>query len=563
MKEILIEFLFGTGEHQMGIAPLAIAAIGAAPGLIKAAGSLFGGGKRRRAERQAQEKAAQDEQNLRNFNFENQYANLENTAEDLTVNTQAANFQAQQTDAALAQGLDAIVQSGGGGGGAQAIADAALRSKQGISADIASQEAANQQARAQQAAQNQQLEAQGAAAVQQQQYGQLGDLASVSAGQLAAAQQARQQARADLAGGLAGGAAGAGSALAGSGALGGGQGEGFALGRAKGGESAFNRLHSIYAKSPLNQNGAPDPKITNRTTNVGQWEDLGDGRQRRITTTTGSGKSYAEAGVDPAAAQAYWDANPEEYAKYKAEQGQQVEYRDTAEERQPKSPPPGAPGGVGGPAEPAGPQAQFYAYRGTHEGVGRGQTRGQVQNRSQLRDLHDQYRSLDYDEVYDPRAYGEGRQANLTQDYFGEQRGQFDAQRKAVSDRLKAGELTNKEAIAEFNKVKQARGEYLRGESDVKRAGQEDIKAYEAARAAGEDYEFTTDFGKYYGDRTSKAFKTVSDSRSQSPGVSASKSTFADEKVRGYTDAPTNRMMSYSALKRMAKGMGYKLTKMK
>jgi len=34
----------------------------------------------------------------------------------------------------------------------------------------------------------------------------------------------------------------------------------------------------------------------------------------------GKGKTYKEAGVDPAAAQAYWDANPDKYKEYKASQ---------------------------------------------------------------------------------------------------------------------------------------------------------------------------------------------------------------------------------------------------
>ena len=42
---------------------------------------------------------------------------------------------------------DSAECSGGGGGGAQAIAAAALKSKQGISADIAGQESANMKAR--------------------------------------------------------------------------------------------------------------------------------------------------------------------------------------------------------------------------------------------------------------------------------------------------------------------------------------------------------------------------------------------------------------------------------
>ena len=137
------------------------ALLAAAPGLIQAGASLFGGGKRRREQRIAQQQFDADSAAVRNFQFSNPYADQENTAEDLTVNQQAAQFGAQQTDAGLAQGLDQFVQSGGGGGGAQSFAQASLQAKQGAAADIARQEQGNQALRAQQAALNQRLEAQG------------------------------------------------------------------------------------------------------------------------------------------------------------------------------------------------------------------------------------------------------------------------------------------------------------------------------------------------------------------------------------------------------------------
>lgn len=179
--------------------------------------SLFGGRARRREEREARAAARASEQALNEFEFTNVYAGLENTAEDLTVNQQAAEFQGRQADIALAQGLDAVVASGGGGGGAQAIANAALTSRQNISSSIAQQEQQNQRLRANQAAALQRLEAQGAEDLQSQQYAQIGDRYSRDADRFAKAQAARQQARQDLIGGIAG----AGSIVAG-GLIGGG-----------------------------------------------------------------------------------------------------------------------------------------------------------------------------------------------------------------------------------------------------------------------------------------------------------------------------------------------------
>ena len=205
-------------------------------GAAQIASGLIGGRQRRREQQAAQAQFDADQQALRNFNFENTYANLENTAEDLTVNQQATNVQAQQTDQALAQGLDAIVASGGGGGSAQAIANAALQSKQNISADLASQEQANQQARAAQAAQLQADEAAGADHLQTRQYQQTQQGLNLSAGRLSQANQAREKALGRVLGGvgsIVGGVAGSGAGdAANAAAAGGGSGVGAALGKA-------------------------------------------------------------------------------------------------------------------------------------------------------------------------------------------------------------------------------------------------------------------------------------------------------------------------------------------
>ncbi len=193
----------------------------AAPGLIQAGASLFGGRKRRREQQAAQKQFDADQAAVRNFQFTNPYKNQENTAEDLTVNQQASQFEAQQTDQSLAQGLDAIVAGGGGGGDATAIANAALQAGQAGSAKIAAQEQQNQQLRAQQAASNQRLEAQGEATLQNQQYGQAQQNFGQSGQRLSAANAARQQAKSALISGLGsavGGAVGAGLGGGGGGA---------------------------------------------------------------------------------------------------------------------------------------------------------------------------------------------------------------------------------------------------------------------------------------------------------------------------------------------------------
>lgn len=79
----------------------------------------------------------------------NPYAGMTNEMANLGVANKAAEFQAEQSDIALANTLDAMRASGAGAGGATALAQAALQSKKGIAASLQTQEAANQKAAAQ------------------------------------------------------------------------------------------------------------------------------------------------------------------------------------------------------------------------------------------------------------------------------------------------------------------------------------------------------------------------------------------------------------------------------
>ena len=81
--------------------------------------------------------------------IENPFANLSNPYENLAVATKAAEIKMEQTDQALANTLDTLRETGAAAGGATAIANAALKSKQGIAASIEKQEAQNQKLQAQ------------------------------------------------------------------------------------------------------------------------------------------------------------------------------------------------------------------------------------------------------------------------------------------------------------------------------------------------------------------------------------------------------------------------------
>jgi len=94
----------------------------------------------------------------------NPYANMENTMEDLTVNKQQADFEAQQNQQNQANIMGNMKGAAGGSGVAglaQAMANQGQQATQRASASIGQQESANQKAQAQQAGQLQTKERQG------------------------------------------------------------------------------------------------------------------------------------------------------------------------------------------------------------------------------------------------------------------------------------------------------------------------------------------------------------------------------------------------------------------
>lgn len=82
---------------------------------------------------------------------------ITNPYNQLGVATKAAEMQAEEADIALANTLDTLRATGASAGGATALAQAALKSKQGISASIEQQEAQNEKLKAQGESQMQQL----------------------------------------------------------------------------------------------------------------------------------------------------------------------------------------------------------------------------------------------------------------------------------------------------------------------------------------------------------------------------------------------------------------------
>ena len=144
--------------------------LAAAPGIIGAIGSLFGRKKRRREQAAARKEMEAAKQAYMNMKFENPYENIENPFEDLTVNQQAAQFQAQQVQqqqANLLEGFRGAAGSSGIAGLAQVLANQGALQTQKASASIAQQEQANQRAAASADLRIQQMQGTGDAMVQQ------------------------------------------------------------------------------------------------------------------------------------------------------------------------------------------------------------------------------------------------------------------------------------------------------------------------------------------------------------------------------------------------------------
>tara|TARA_R110002012_G_scaffold93545_1_gene226754 strand:- start:2595 stop:3239 length:645 start_codon:yes stop_codon:yes gene_type:complete len=129
-------------------------------GLVKMGVSLFNMGKVKDAQRQAKDELRSEMDAFRALDTSNPYADIENAFEDLTVNTQEAEFQRDSAQQAQANILGSLKESAGGSGIgslAQSLANQASIDARRSSASLGAQEA-----------QNQRLSAQGAASVQSQ-----------------------------------------------------------------------------------------------------------------------------------------------------------------------------------------------------------------------------------------------------------------------------------------------------------------------------------------------------------------------------------------------------------
>lgn len=189
-----------------GIATAAIigAGVSAVGGIV---GGLIGGRRRRREQEAAQAEFNAMKSRYQALDTSNPYKNVTNTFEDLTVNTQAAEFAQQQAEQGRADILSNLAASAGGGGIAalaQSLANQQTQAAQAAAASIGQQEQRNQMLAAQGEQRMQQMRGQGEYLSQQMEMKKTGDLLQMAAGRKQAADQARQQALQTAIGGVTG-----------------------------------------------------------------------------------------------------------------------------------------------------------------------------------------------------------------------------------------------------------------------------------------------------------------------------------------------------------------------
>lgn len=196
----------------MSFVALGVTVVGGATKLIMASQ-----GRKQRKQEQAAANAelAKRREAFDSQKFTNPYANLENTYEDLTINQQQAEFQAQQFAQSQANTMEGLRQAAGGSGIAglaQSLANQGQLAAQKASASIGQQEATNQRQAAQQEMSNQRLIAQGQSAVEKRRSTMIQNQLEMAAGRKQAADAARTQAATnqmsaigEIAGGVAGG----------------------------------------------------------------------------------------------------------------------------------------------------------------------------------------------------------------------------------------------------------------------------------------------------------------------------------------------------------------------
>jgi len=180
---------------------------GGIQGLAGIAGGIIGSGARKREQREAQKEFNTNKARMQGADTSNLYKNQENVYEDLTVNTQQADFVNQQQQAGMANTMDKLQGAAGGSGIAalaQSMAGQQSQNAQAASVSIGNQEASNQSAERQMAGQLQSNEIQGDYMSRAAEKDKTDTMLGMSQQRLGAANAARDAATRSIIGGVAG-----------------------------------------------------------------------------------------------------------------------------------------------------------------------------------------------------------------------------------------------------------------------------------------------------------------------------------------------------------------------
>ena len=184
-----------------------MAAMGAIKGLAGIAGGIIGSGARKREQEAAKAEYNVNKQRMEGADTSNVWANQENVYEDLTVNTQQADFVAQQQAQGMADTMGSLKGAAGGSGIAalaQSLAGQQSQNAQSASVSIGQQEASNQAAERQMAGQLQQQETMGELESRAAEKDKVDTMLGMSQQRLGAANEAKSAATSSIIGGVAG-----------------------------------------------------------------------------------------------------------------------------------------------------------------------------------------------------------------------------------------------------------------------------------------------------------------------------------------------------------------------
>jgi hypothetical protein len=189
------------------VAVSAVAAVGAA----KAVDGGIQANRAKKAAATAQIELDKQKKAFEALDTSNPYLNMENTKEDLTVNTQGAEFAKQQSMQSQANIMQQFKGAAGGSGIAalaQTMANQGATDAQKASVSISEQEQDNQKQQADEASRIQGLEIEGEVMSRSAEQGKIESLMGMSADEVAAANAARAAGKAQMwegAGDIAGG----------------------------------------------------------------------------------------------------------------------------------------------------------------------------------------------------------------------------------------------------------------------------------------------------------------------------------------------------------------------